>query len=82
MLRVTKPFCGCGFNFPEVGTIINPATEAEAQHLIDIGAAEPYENKVAAPPKNIKKKKQSRSSQAGQARKKATRKKSGKSAKS
>jgi hypothetical protein len=82
MLRVIKPFCGCGFNFPNVGTLINPSTEAEAQHLIDIGAAERYETKVEAPPKNIKKKKRSASSQAAPARKKATRKKSKKSAKS
>jgi hypothetical protein len=82
MLKVLKNFCGCGFNFPKVGTVINPRTSAEAQHLIEIGVAEPIENKVKPPPKNVKKKKQSASSQAARAPQKKTRKKRTKSAKS
>lgn len=82
MLKVVKPFCGRGFNFPEIGSVIQPESEDDRQHLLEIGAVEPYEAKVVDPPKEVKKKKQSASSRAGRRQTKKTRKKSKKKSKS
>lgn len=81
MLKVTKPFCGHGFNMPAPGTLIEPEP-AIADHLVKIGVAEVYETKVDPVPAEIKKKpKPSASSRQARAPRKRTRKNSKKSAK-
>lgn len=82
MLKVTKNFTGCGFNFPDVGSLIQPRTEDDRLHLVGIGVAEPYEVKIEKPPAEVKKKKPSVSSQAAPRQRKKTQKKRTKSAKS
>jgi hypothetical protein len=81
MLKVTKPFCGQGYNMPAPGTLITPPDDVAA-YLVSIGVAERYETKIVEPPQEIKKKpKPSASSQAAPAPRKRTRRKSKKSVK-
>ena len=55
MLIVKIPFCGHGYNMPNLGELIDPPEPVRA-HLIAIGVAEVYEIKIVPPPREIKKK--------------------------
>jgi len=54
MLRVTRPFCGHGYNMPAPGTLIDPPKDVAA-YLCSIDVAEPYETKIQALPEEVKK---------------------------
>ena len=80
MLKVLIPFVGHGYSMPDSGTIINPPEDV-AKHLVSIGVAEPYENKVDLIPKEVKKGERLESSRPAQAPRKRTRRVSKKSVK-
>jgi len=55
MLVVTRKFCGLGFNFPRVGTLIDPPEPARSE-IIALGVAVELEVKVMPVPAVTKKK--------------------------
>ena len=80
--KVTTPFQGYGYNWPNEGALITPSEETAAV-LVEMGVAEPYETRMMHPPKEVKKrsKKESASAPVARVSRKKTAKRSKKTAK-
>ena len=79
--KVTAPFQGYGYNWPNEGALITPSEETAAV-LVEMGVAEPYETRMMHAPKEVKKrsKKESASAPAVRAKTRKTAKRSKKTA--